>query len=57
MAAKAITKARFEALAFSRQPAIKSIVDEREWYSDQDENVLGVITRDKIDHDWGYLVL
>jgi len=57
MAAKAITKARFEALAFSRQPAIKSIVDEREWYSDQDENVLGVITWDKIDLDWGYLVL
>jgi len=57
MAAKAITEARFEALAFSRQPAIKSIVDEREWYSDQDENVLGVITWDKIDLDWGYLVL
>ena len=57
MAAKILTKPRFEALAFSRQPAIKNYCDEREWYSDQDENVLGVITWDKIDHDWGYVVL
>lgn len=57
MAAKTLTKPRFEALAFSRQPAIKNYCDEREWYSDQDENVLGVITWDKIDHDWGYIVL
>ncbi len=57
MASKTLTKPRFEALAFSRLPTIKSIIDEREWYSDQDENVLGVVTWDKIDHDWGYLVL
>src|SRR5437870_2600001 len=57
MAAKAISRARFEALAFSRVPTIKLIIEEREWYADQDENVLGIITWDKIDHDWGYVVL
>jgi len=57
MAAKALPRPRFEALAFSRLPTTNTIIDEREWYSDQDENVLGVLTWDKIDHDWGYIVL
>jgi hypothetical protein len=57
MAPKKISKARFDALAFSRRPTTKFFVDEKEWYADQDENVLGVVTWDKLDHDWGYVVL
>lgn len=57
MAPKTISQARFDALAFSRRPATKLIVEEKEWYADQDENVLGVVTWDKPDHDWGYVVL
>jgi len=57
MAAKPVSKARFEALAFTRRPTAKFLIEEREWYADQDENVLGIITWDKHDHDWGYVVL
>lgn len=57
MAAKAISKARFEALTFSKSPAVEFFIEEREWFADQDDNVLGVLTWDKQDHDWGYVIL
>jgi hypothetical protein len=57
MAAKVISKARFNALTFSKAPAAEFFVKEREWYADQDDNVLGVLTWDKYDHDWGYVIL
>lgn len=57
MAAKRITKARFEALTFSTLPFAWVVVEAVEWYSDQDENVLGVLCRDRQDDDWGYVVL
>ena len=57
MAAKVISQPKFEALAFSRRPTAKYSVEEREWYADQDENILGVITWDLPDRDWGYVVL
>jgi hypothetical protein len=57
MAAKAISKARFEALTFSKSPAVEFFIEEREWYVDQDDNVLGVLTWDKQDFDWGYVIL
>jgi hypothetical protein len=52
-----ISTARFEALCFMRRPLAKLYVQEREWYSDERENVLGIVLLDKIDHDWGYVVL
>lgn len=57
MAPKAISQARFEALTLSKFPTVKFFVEEREWFADQDENVLGVLTLDKHDNDWGYVVL
>jgi hypothetical protein len=57
MAAKTISQPRFEALAFSRLPTVRFLVEEREWYADQDENILGVLTWDVQDSDWGYAVL
>lgn len=57
MAIKSIAAARFEALCFSRQPLIKLYAEEREWYADVQENVLGVILFDKIDSDWSFLLL
>ena len=54
---KPISTARFEALCFMRRPTIKLYAEEREWYSDQDGNVLGIVLLDKIDHDWSYVVL
>ena len=57
MAAKRISKARFEALTFSTLPFAWVVAEDMEWYSDQDENVLGVLCRDRQDDDWGYVVL
>ncbi|BFU93918.1 MAG: hypothetical protein NTNFB02_06400 [Nitrospira sp.] len=57
MAAKTISKARFDALTFSKSPGVEFFVEEKEWYADQDKNVLGVLTWDKHDHDWGWVIL
>lgn len=37
---KPISTARFEALSFMRHPIVRFSAEEREWYADQDENVL-----------------
>ena len=57
MAAKTISKARLEALTFSKLPFLDLLAEEREWYTDQEENVLGVLLWDKYDNDWGYVIL
>lgn len=57
MAIKSISQARFDALCFSRRPGTKFIGEEREWYADENENVLGAVTLDKTDQDWLYVVL
>lgn len=54
---RTLTQARFEALCFSREPTVKLYSEEREWYADRDENVLGILVFDKVDADWTYLVL
>jgi hypothetical protein len=33
------------------------IIEENGWFVDETEAFLGVITRDKVDNDWGYVVL
>ena len=40
MAAKAISKARFEALTFFKISRCRILIEEREWYVNQDDNVL-----------------
>lgn len=57
MAAKKISKARFESLTFATLPFAWVIAEGVEWYSDQDENVFGILCRDRQDDDWGYVVL
>lgn len=57
MASKRISKARFEALTFSTQPFVWVFAEVVEWYSDQDENVLGILLLDRHDNDWGYVIL
>lgn len=56
MTIKAISQPRFEVLCFMRHPAVKIIGEEREWYSDDDENVLGVVIFDR-PKDWLYVIL
>ena len=57
MSIKTISQPRFDALCFMRNPAVKIIGEEREWYSDDDENVLGVVIFDRPDKDWLYVIL
>ena len=53
-----LPKPRFDALAgYTRQPFILSFTEEIEWHAVPDERVLGVITRDRIDHDFGWVAL
>ena len=57
MSIKAISQPRFEALCFMRLGRAKLVSEEREWYSDNDENVLGVVIFDLPDEDWLYVIL
>ena len=57
MTIKSISRARFDALCFLRRPGTKFHGEEREWYADENENVLGVVILDRTDQDWLYVVL
>lgn len=53
-----LLRRRFDALAgYTRQPFILLITEEIEWHASSDERVLGVVTRDRIDHDFGWVAL
>ena len=53
-----LPRRRFDALAgYTRQPFILLVTEEIEWHASSDERVLGVVTRDRIDHDFGWVAL
>jgi len=54
---KRITKARFNALCFSRHPIAEIMNQEVEWWSDKDEIVIGTVLFDLQDKDWAVIVL
>ena len=54
----AISQKRFDALAgYTRLPAIVLIVQEAGWFATDDERLLGLITWDRFDRDYGWIVL
>ena len=54
---RSLSKVRFDALAgYARSPNIALIIEELEWYCSEDERVLGVVTFDRVDHDYGWVV-
>ena len=56
--AKSLTQFQFRAFPHAARPSgYDSIIEEHEWYSDDEESTLGIVLRDKIDQDWGYVVL
>lgn len=57
MAIKTISKARFDALTYSRSPHTVYYSEELLWFSDEQENVIGTVLRDKTDNDFGYVIL
>ena len=53
-----LLKRRFDALAgYTRQPYMVLRTEEIEWHATSSERVLGVVTRDRIDHDYGWVAL
>jgi hypothetical protein len=53
-----LTKLRFDALAgYARKPAIGLYVEEIEWHATCGERLVGMVTYDRIDHDFGWIVL
>jgi hypothetical protein len=55
---KTLTRIRFDALAgYVRSPKIVLFVEEIEWYATPDERLIGMLERDRIDHDFGWVIL
>ncbi|VXC56402.1 hypothetical protein [Massilia sp. 9I] len=55
---KAISEARFNAyVSWSRLPPARMISTELEWYADQNERVLGVVSVDHTDRDFAFVAL
>lgn len=54
---KPICKQRFDALCRSRRPTADYVSREVEWFSDEDERVLGLVLLDTVDNDWLWMVL
>jgi len=54
---EAIPKEQFEYLFGYRTLETNPILTEQGWFADHTGSFLGVLTQDKIDHDWGFVVL
>lgn len=52
-----ISKARFEALSYARVPLVKIMSDEVEWFSNENNAILGTILADNIDYDFVAVIL
>lgn len=53
-----INKQRFDALAgYVRVPRILALVQEAAWFTSADERLLGLVVWDRIDRDYGWVVL
>ena len=51
MPIRSITREEFDAFGPYRAPEAELILDEREWFADDEGNVIGLIAFDKADHD------
>ena len=55
---KPLSRRRFEALAgYTRKPEIVIFIEEIEWYATADERLIGMVVHDRIDHDFGWVIL
>ena len=56
-AVHAITRDEFRAVSGFVTDASYPVIDEQGWFGDESGGFLGVVTRDKVDDDWGYVML
>jgi len=52
-----VTRRQFDAYCYARQPMIRELADEVAWFEAFDRKILATITFDKIDSDYGYVIL
>lgn len=52
-----ISKRRFDAYCYSRAPVIRFILNEVAWYASDDMRILGVVSFDLTDNDYGCVIL
>jgi hypothetical protein len=52
-----IGRDEFQALSGIVTDASHPLFDEQGWFADETESFLGTVVRDKVDDDWGYVVL
>jgi len=52
-----ILKSEFAALPLKKLPSADRILQEREWYADPTQNVIGTVVLDLVDDDWSFVAL
>lgn len=53
-----LSQERFNALAgYARDPNTIIVFEEIDWYATADERLLGIVTVDRFDHDFGWIIL
>jgi ribosomal protein L30 len=58
MELKELSSRRFNALGgYARSPATVEFIEEIEWHATGDERLLGMLVRDRIDNDFGWIIL
>ena len=57
MPATPLSKARFEALCYSRTPSVEMISEEHEWWANSEEKNLGIVIFEHPDQQWFWILL
>ena len=57
LAINPISRRQFDAFEPARVPIAGLVWEEIEWFADEAGNIIGVLTHDLKDDDWGYAVL
>ena len=53
---KTLDKVGFDVLCYSRTPFAHAISKEVEWFSDDNEIVIGIVLLDLVDSDWLWII-
>ncbi len=57
MAIVSINPEEFDSFKPARGPMIGTIIFEKGWFADSERNIIGTLTLDNTDKDWGYAIL
>jgi hypothetical protein len=57
VAIREITRQEFDAYQPIRVPGIENMFEELLYYADETGAVIGLVARDRVDNDWGWLII